>query len=150
MSVFSRFALAAIALSIVAYPTGSLNAAKPITGVSCGGGFFVKLRNNDIFWIHRERRQKTSVHTNGSAIFAMAECGDGVLTVFSGGADGDRRYEAYHSSDCLSIGTVGENTVVIHSGRLPITRIVPDRSGVSLWLADNSVVRSNSCRLRKP
>lgn len=149
MSVFARCAWAAVAVFVLAYPMGAPQAAKPITGVSCGGGFFVKLRNNTVLWIHGEDQRKT-VYSGGSPVFAMAECSDGVLTVFNGGGDGDPRYDVYYSADCLSIGTAGDNTTRIHSGRLPITRIVPDRSGVSLRLSDDSVVRSASCRLRTP
>ena len=148
MNLAARFAWIVAAAFIATCWVEPAQAAKPITGVSCGGGFFVKLRNNSVFWIHGEER--TSVYTQGSPIFAMAECGDGVLTVFNSSTDEDQRYDVYHSPDCLSIGAVGESTTKIHSGRLPVTRIVSDQTGVSLWLSDDSVVRSNSCRAREP
>ncbi|WP_375594087.1 hypothetical protein ABWI00_18860 [Algihabitans albus] len=138
---------AAICLLVISQPGQPLQAATPITGVTCGGGFFVKIRSNEVFWIDVENEKRASVYDGGFPMFAMAQCGKGVLTVFKAGGTDTPQYDIYHSPDCRSIGAVGGKTALVHSGSLPLTRISPDLSGVSLRFSDGSTLRSDICSL---
>ncbi|WP_119167695.1 hypothetical protein [Algihabitans albus] len=144
---FTGCFVAALCLLLLAQPGNTVQAATPITGVSCGGGFFVKIRSHEVFWIQTEEEKRTSVYNGGSPIFAMAQCGTGVLTVFGTGDQETRNYDIYHSPDCRKIGEAGGNTTLVHSSPLQVTRITPEESGVSLRFSDGSVVRSDICSL---
>ena len=144
---FAALVAAAICLLVIFQPNKTLRAATPITGVTCGGGFFVKIRSNEVFWIDVENEKRTSVYRGGLPMFAMAQCGTGVLTVFDAGGTDAPKYDIYHSPDCRNIGDVGGNSALVHTGSLSVTRIAPDESGVSLRFSDGSVVRSDICSL---
>ena len=144
---FTGLVLASIFLLVVASPGTALQAATPITGVTCDGGFFVKLRSNEVFWIQYEDEKRTSVYRGGLPMFAMAQCGKGVLTVFDASGGAAPQYDIYHSSDCQNIGAIGGNTALVHSGSLPVTRIAPGESGVSLRFSDGSIIESDICSL---
>ena len=136
---------AATCLLVIPQPGKPPQAATPITGVTCDGGFFVKIRSNQVFWIDVENEKRTSVYNGGLPMFAMAQCGKGVLTVFKAGGTNTPQYDVYHSPDCRNIGAVGGRTALVHSGSLPVTRISPDESGVSLRFSDGSTLRSDIC-----
>lgn len=139
--------LAGICLLAFLASGNTLQAATPITGVSCGGGFFVKIRSHEVFWIDVEERKRTSVYRGGLPMFAMAQCGKGVLTVFDATETETPQYDIYHSSDCRNIGVAEGNSALIHSSSVPVVGIRPGEAGVSFRFADGSVVESDVCRL---
>ncbi|MGF1527038.1 MAG: hypothetical protein ACFCBW_09630 [Candidatus Competibacterales bacterium] len=135
-----------LAIGVAIAPALANAAGKPITGVGCQGGFFVKNPKNQIFWIGAERNYKTSVYQSGHPVMAMAECGDGVVTIFNTSQGEALQYSAYFSADCRNLGQATGNTTLLYSGPLPVVRISPQESGVELKLADDTLLHSESCR----
>ena len=120
-------------------------AAKPLAGLSCQDGFFVRTPDSHIHWIQRDKNRKTEVYSQSHPVFAMAECGSGVISVFNTGHSGRDYFEAYYSANCLNIGSVTDKTELIYKGTSAITRIMEKESGVEIRLSDNIYLSANSC-----
>ena len=120
-------------------------AAKPVIGVVCKGGFFVTSPDRNIFWIDGERTGKTSVYTSKKRLWAMAECGSGVISVFRSASPEKSEYEAFFSPDCMNIGDEVGATKRLYQGALPITKITPGEKGVELRLSNKEVIKTKSC-----
>lgn len=121
-------------------------AAKPILGVSCKGGFFVKSPDRNIFWITESKQRKT-VYTQKRELWGMAECGPGVITVFRTDkqTDTDRDYEAFYSPNCLDIGEEQGETTRLYAGKAKVIKITPVKNAVEIKLANKKVIKSSSC-----
>jgi len=120
-------------------------AAKPVIGVVCKGGFFVTSPDRNIFWIDGERKGKTSVYTNKKLLWAMAECGTGVISVFRSSSARNAEYEAFYSPDCMNIGDEIEGTKRLYKGAVPVTKITPGANGVELRLSNKEIIKTKSC-----
>lgn len=112
-----------------------VHANKPLIGVACGGGFYVRAPTQKIYWIHGDPLEKTIVHNGADKLMALAECGTGAVAVFQG-ADQTR---VFYSSDCLSIGAEGSNTQLIHQANDPVTALTVDEGRLVITLASGSV-----------
>ncbi len=121
-------------------------AAKPVIGVVCKGGFFVASPDRNIFWIDGDRKGKTSVYTNKKRLWAMAECGSGVVSVFRSDSQQTKtEYEAFYSPDCMNIGAEKGATKRLYQGTEPVIRITPVEKGVELRLANKKIIKNQSC-----
>ena len=120
-------------------------AAKPVIGVVCKGGFFVASPDRNIFWIDGERKGKIPVYTNKKLLWAMAECGSGVISVFRSSSSRNAEYEAFFSPDCMNIGDETKGTKRLYKGTLPVTKITPGANGVELRLSNKEIVKAKSC-----
>ncbi|MEG3766760.1 hypothetical protein [Alteromonas sp. 14N.309.X.WAT.G.H12] len=135
--------LPAIILALVS--TSSWGAAKPITGVSCQGGFFIRTPDKHIHWINDEKGEPVRVYEDKDEIYAMAECGTGVITVFEKKAQDKHEYAAYYSPNCQHIGSEEGETLNLYKGEVKINRIRPSADGVEIRLVNNQILRGASC-----
>ncbi|MBU2978485.1 hypothetical protein [Alteromonas sp. C1M14] len=135
--------LPALVLALVS--TSSWGAAKPVTGVSCQGGFFIRTPDKHIHWINDEKDERVQVYEDKDEIYAMAECGTGVITVFEKSAEDKQEYAAYYSPNCQHIGSEEGETQNLYKGELKINRIKPDEEGVEIRFVNNQTLRGASC-----
>ncbi len=119
-----------------------VHANKPLIGVACGEGFYVRAPTQKIFWIHGDPLEKTVVHDGADKLMALAECGTGTVAVFQG-TEGAR---VFHSSDCLNIGAANGNTQLIHQSDEPVTGLSVDEGRLSITLASGSVHDAAICQ----
>lgn len=140
-------ALFAVAGVMAAGVVEVMAAAKPIAGVSCRGSFFVKTPDNQIHWVNPKTNSPMSVYARQDRVWAMAQCGTGVVSIFKSMVGEPDQFEAFYSPDCMDIGVQNEKTKRLYSGRLAVLKIQPNSSGVELKLSDASVVKSDACSL---
>ena len=123
----------------------AFGAAKPMTGVSCQGGFFVRTPDKHIHWIHDEIAEPVQVYSQNDDIYAMAECGTGVVTVFENKQTDKPVYAAFYSPNCRDIGREQGQTRNIYQGDVKINRIRPSSEGLEIRLVNNQLLRGESC-----
>ncbi len=118
------------------------SAAKPITGVSCGGGFYIRTRDGHLHWVRPGAEHEVQeVYSGEGSLHAMTECGTGVVSVFE-----DRGvYTAYYSSNCLSVGIVSGDTEKVYEGRQAITAFARDGNALITTVSSGARWRSESC-----
>lgn len=131
-----------VATSVVG--VGPAEARKPITGVSCQGGFYVWMRDGRVFWIHGEPERKELVYSGGSKLVAMAMCDAGVLSVFEDN-DTTSTNRAIYSPNCLDIGAPQGQSVLVGTHAAPIRRIAHTPDAVTLHFADGELVTDTIC-----
>ena len=102
-------ALLMAAIVSMAVPGPAL-ANKPLVGVACGGGFYVRAPTKKIYWIHGDPLEKTVVHDGPAKLAALAECGAGTVAVFQD-RDNPAHSRIFYSEDCLNIGAAGHHPV---------------------------------------
>ena len=135
----------AIALSLVAL--GPADARKPITGVSCEGGFFVRMGDGRVFWIHGEPERKELVYSGSSKLIAMAMCDAGVVSVFEND-ETPALNQAFYSPDCRNIGASEGQSVPLATRPAQIKRIAHTADDVTLHFADGEPVTNGICTRR--
>ncbi|MEZ7276946.1 hypothetical protein [Pseudoalteromonas sp. 68 DY56-GL68] len=130
---------------IILMPMKALSAAKPITGVSCQEGFYILTPDKHIHWIRDQQKERTLVYSEGDDIYAMAECGTGVITVFENKQLQTPHYSAYYSPNCRNIGAEVGETKSIYQGEVKINHIQATPKSLKIRLANNALFSSNSC-----
>ncbi|WP_421911637.1 hypothetical protein [Marinobacter sp.] len=133
------FALLVLAVSPVAVE------ARAIGGVSCNGGFFVNAPDKRIFWIQDSKGKKTEVHDGSEKMVVVAECGDGVVSVF---ADDSGRSRAFYSPDCNNISKPEGVTQQIYEGDDAVTGLDINNEGLKLELDSGEEIESQVCSRR--
>jgi hypothetical protein len=125
--------------------TTATAAAKPISGVSCNGGFFVRTPDKHIHWINEETEDHIEVYDQNDSIYAMAECGSGVATVFEKLIDGQQEYKAIYSPNCMNIGSEKGLSSKIYQGKEKINKIDSKNGKLELRFVNNTYLRGESC-----
>lgn len=126
------------------------NAASPIIGISCGGGFFVTAPQNKVYWINEVEKTKVEVLDGSSKLVALAECGAGVVSIVSG-KQPDDLYRVMFSSDCRNVSQSTRTTREIYRTKDRVTRLSVDQAGVSISFASGKRINSSACtRLAPP
>lgn len=123
----------------------ALAAAKPITGVNCNGGFFVRTPDKHIHWIDEGTKKHTEVYSQKDNIYAMAQCGAGVITVFQRLEAGEESFSAYYSPNCKNIGSEVGKSVSIYQGKEKINRIESLDGELSIRLGNNTYLKGKTC-----
>lgn len=139
--------LLAVAAAVSVLALGPAEARKPITGVSCEGGFFVRMGDGRVFWIHGEPERKELVYSGSSKLVAMAMCDAGVLTVFENN-ETPAINQAFYSPDCRHIGEGEGQSVPIAARPAPIKRIAHTEDDVTLHFANGELVTNDICTRR--
>lgn len=137
--------LSSVLLSFVSAAPVAMAAAKPLTGVRCDGGFFVKTPDKNIHWISEDLNERVNVFSKKHALYAVAECDTGVVSVFQKTVAGKDHYEAFYSPDCKSIGSEEGQTRKIYSGTARINKITPLEKGVEIRLEGDKYLSGESC-----
>ena len=137
--------LLSFSLGLLSLSPYTFGAAKPIAGIACGGGFYVRTPDKHIHWILRNEDKKTEVYDQSYPLYAMAECDGGVLSVFNTGGIGKNYFKAYFSPDCLNIGNDNGSTRLIYSGPQAVVKIANEEDGVKIKLSDDTYLQSQSC-----
>lgn len=119
--------------------------ARAIGGVSCDGGFFVNAPDKRIFWIQDLEGKKTEVHDGSEKMVVIAECGDGVVSVF---ADDSGQSRAFYSADCTNISKAAGATQQIYEGDDTVTGLNIDNQGLRLELESGDEIESQACSRR--
>ncbi|GAC07813.1 MAG: hypothetical protein CL578_01910 [Alteromonadaceae bacterium] len=122
-----------------------LAAAKPITGVSCNGGFFVRTPDKHIHWIDEETEEHVQVYDKSDDIYAMAQCGTGVVTVFEKQINGEQEYNAIYSPNCMNIGSENGLSSHIYQGKDKINKIAANDGKLEIRFVNNTYLRGESC-----
>lgn len=125
--------------------TSAIAAAKPITGVSCNGGFFVRTPDKHIHWINEETEDHVEVYDQSDDIYAMAQCGTGVVTVFEKIIDGNQQYNAIYSPNCMDIGSKEGLSSQIYQGNEKINRIDAKNGKLEIRFVNKTYLRGESC-----
>jgi|GEM_PF-2858547 hypothetical protein len=141
----SRVVAIAVAVSVLAI--GPAAARQPISGVSCEGGFFVRMGDGRVFWIHGEPERKELVYSGTSKLIAMAMCDAGVLTVFED-EDTSAMNRAFYSPNCRNIGDGEGQSVAVAARPTQIRRIAHTDDGVTLHFANGEKVENDICTRR--
>lgn len=142
-----RGVAALLVAAAVAVPGAPALANRPIIGVACEGGFYVRAPNGRIFWIHGEPTVRTEVHSGRDRIVRMAECGAGVVSVFEG-PDPASPSRVYFSGDCLNIGTEVGATTRLYEGPKRVTGLLVDEAGVTIRFGGGDSIASPVCTAR--
>lgn len=109
-----------------------VSAGKPVTGVSCHGGFFVLAPDRNIFWVDAAYENKHQVYTGRAELVAMSQCGAGVLSVFRNKKGKVADHFAVYSDNCMNIGNDDAHSKTIYRGREAVRRISPSDTSVTL------------------
>lgn len=117
-------------------------ANKPLIGVACEGGFYVRAPTQKIYWIHGDPLEKTVVYDGADKLMALAECGKGTVAVFQS----TDQSQVYFSSNCLNIGAEGGNTQLVHSSAEPVTALEVDGEQLVITHASGSVHAPEICQ----
>jgi hypothetical protein len=128
----------------------ALAAAKPISGVSCNGGFFVRTPDKHIHWIDEETDKHVQVYDETDDIYAMAQCGSGVVTVFEKQLDNEQQYSAVYSPNCMNIGSDEGLSSQIYQGTEKINKISAVGNKLEMRLVNNTYLRGDSCASVSP
>lgn len=117
-------------------------AAKPITSVSCGGGFYIRTPDGHLHWVRpKAENQVQEVYSGEGNLHAMTECGTGVVSVF----EIHGVYTAYYSPNCLSIGAVGGDTEKVYEGKQAVTAFVRNGRALITTVSNGVRWRSENC-----
>lgn len=127
---------------------GPAEARKPVTGVSCEGGFFVRMHDSRVFWIHGEPERKELVYSGGSTLVAMAMCDAGVLAVFED-KETPNMSRVIYSPDCRNIGESEGQSISVAARPAQIKKIAHAPDAVTLYFADGQPVTNASCTRHK-
>ncbi|MDO6486600.1 hypothetical protein Q4503_02740 [Colwellia sp. 6_MG-2023] len=125
--------------------TTAIAAAKPISGVSCNDGFFVRTPDKHIHWINEETEDHVEVYDQSDDIYAMAQCGTGVVTVFEKIIDGNQQYNAIYSPNCMDIGSEKGLSSQIYQGKEKINRIDSKDGKLEIRFVNKTYLRGESC-----
>ncbi len=120
-------------------------AAKPISGVNCNGGFFVRTPDKHIHWIDEKTEEHVEVYDESDDIYAMAQCGTGVITVFEKQLNGEQEYNAIYSPNCMNIGSEAGLSTQIYQGNEKINRIDSNNGKLEIRFVNNTYLRGESC-----
>lgn len=134
------FCAAALALMMIA--PAPVHANKPLIGVACGGGFYVRAPTQKIYWIHGDPLEKTVAYDGADKLMALAECGTGTVAVL-GSAD---QSQVFFSGDCLNLGAASGQTRLIHQASEPVTGLTVDEGRLTITLASGSVHDAAICQ----
>lgn len=137
--MFAR-AVGLATLTLMTATTGHAN--KPLIGVACGDGFYVRAPTQKIYWIHGDPLEKTVAYDGGDELMALAECGTGTVAVFQhqGGA------RVFHSGNCLDIGAdAGDTTLVLDTPEDTVTALTVDTGRLSIRLASGGTHDAAIC-----
>lgn len=133
------------AMGILPGLAGPVLANKPLVGVACGGGFFVRAPTQKIYWIHGDPLEKTVVHEGADKLVALAECGSGVVAVFQDATDASQS-RTFFSSDCRNIGHAAEKTRLVHETAEPVTGLTVDEGRLVIGMASGATDGSAICQ----
>jgi hypothetical protein len=136
---------AALMASLFSLDSAVAGGTKPIAGVNCNGGFFVKSPDRHIHWIDQAAKTRTEVYSQKDEIYAMAQCGAGVISVFKSIQSGEETHSAYYSPNCMNIGSEAGDSVKIYRGKAKINRIDNSDGKLELRLVGNTYLRGDSC-----
>ena len=78
-------------------------------------------------------------------IYAMAQCGTGVITVFEKQLNGEQEYNAIYSPNCMNIGNEAGLSTQIYQGNEKINRIDSNNSKLEIRFVNNTYLRGDSC-----
>ena len=138
-------ALMAVALTILPGLAGPALANKPLIGVACQGGFFVRAPTQKIYWIHGDPLEKTVVHDGADKLMALAECGSGTVAVFQDATDASRS-RVFFSGDCRNLGQAGGNTRLVQKAAEPVASLTVDEGRLVIGLASGATRASTVCQ----
>lgn len=133
------------AMGIMPGLSGSALANKPLVGVACGGGFFVRAPTQKIYWIHGDPLEKTVVHDGADKLVALAECGSGAVAVFQDATDASHS-RTFFSSDCRNIGQAAESTRLVHDAAELVTSLTVDEGRLVIGMASGATHGSTICQ----
>jgi hypothetical protein len=133
------------ALLGLATSTVASAAAKPITGVTCNNGFFVRTPDKSIHWIDEKTEEHVRVYDKSDDIYAMAQCGTGVITVFEKKVNGEQEYNAIYSPNCMDIGSEKGLSSQIYKGKEKINRIDSKDGKLEIRFVNKTYLRGESC-----
>lgn len=126
--MFAR-AFGVATLTLLAASAGHAN--KPLIGVACGDGFYVRAPTQKIYWIHGDPLEKTVTYDGPDKLIALAECGTGTVAVFQH-LNGAR---VFHSGNCLNIGAETGDTALVLDTPDTVTALNVDDGRLSIRLA---------------
>jgi hypothetical protein len=132
------------AMGLIPSLCGPVLANKPLVGVACGGGFFVRAPTQKIYWIHGDPLEKTVVHDGADKLMALAECGNGTVAVFQDAADASHS-RTFFSSDCRNIGQATGNTRLVHDAIEPVASLTVDEGRLVIGMASGASHASAIC-----
>lgn len=135
-------AVVAVALGAVAAPP-AVQAARPIIGITCGGGFFVRHRQ-DVYWVNEADKTRTEVHDGTGDLLAMAECGSGVVSVLSGATEADPLRVLY-SPDCQNLSQTNGATTQLYSADGGLKAFAVTDAGIAVTLSSGQQFTSQIC-----
>ncbi|MFV0476317.1 MAG: hypothetical protein ACK5ME_00595 [Parahaliea sp.] len=118
-------------------------AAKPLAGVSCENGFYIKTPDDQIFWIDPATDKTVNVYDGHYKISAVTECGTGVISVFRLTENGGER--AYYSPDCMNVGSQSGETTMVYEGKLLLSSFRKSAEGLVISFSDGSQWSSKTC-----
>lgn len=118
-------------------------AARPIIGITCGGGFFVTHRQ-DVYWINETDKTRTEVHDGSGELLAMAECGSGVVAILAG-EDAADPLRVLYSPDCRNLSQAVGETSEIYRAVDRLKGFSVDETGVSVTLSSGARFTSDVC-----
>ena len=141
----SALGCAALAFLVVglAQPAPAL-ANKPLVGVSCRSGFFVRAPTKKIYWIHGDPLERSVAYEGGGRLAALAECGPGVVAVFDEG-EGSKRSRVYYSSDCLNLGAEAGRTAQVLAADDVVKSVGVDGAMLTIVLGSGTTYASPVC-----
>ena len=137
-------ALLMAAIVSVAVPGPAL-ANKPLVGVACGGGFYVRAPTKKIYWIHGDPLEKTVVHDGPAKLAALAECGPGTVAVFQD-RDDPTHSRIFYSEDCLNIGAASGHTRLVDEATEPVTTLSVKDGRLIIGLASGTTLPGVQCQ----
>lgn len=135
-------ALLAVAIGGVVAPP-AVHAARPIIGISCGGGFFVRHRQ-DVYWVNEADKTRTQVHDGTGDLLAMAECGSGVVSVMSGATEADP-LRVLFSPDCQNLSQPKGATTQLYSADGGLKAFAVSDAGIAVTLSSGQKFTSQIC-----
>ncbi|WP_067861952.1 hypothetical protein [Neptuniibacter marinus] len=128
----------------------ALAAAKPIAGVTCNNGFFVRTPDKHIHWIDEATQKHVEVYDQTDDIYAMVQCGTGVITVFAKEVNDAQQYSAIYSPNCMNIGSVTGQSSLIYQGKEPINKIDTTDGKLAIRFVNNTYLRGKNCASVSP
>lgn len=131
-----------LGLIVLTTPRFALAAAKPLLGVSCKDSFFILVPDGNVKWIDPQSHEALTVHSPSDNLRAIAECGEGVLTVVREA----QHDNLYYSPNCLNLARAGDTTQLVLETEHTITKLTPGETGLTITLSDSSTVHSDICK----
>ncbi|WGF88074.1 hypothetical protein [Marinivivus vitaminiproducens] len=130
MKVDLRLLGVGICLVVVTAPVPA-KANKPLIGVSCGGGFYVRAPTKKVYWVHGEPPVRTEAFDGSDALVALAQCDKGVVSVI-GDAEKTGHSKVFYSPDCLDIGAAANGTDLIYDGSEAVRGLDIGKDGLTI------------------